>query len=74
MQIVLTWLIPRSPSLSTISLVPHAKPKVYVPIILYKKLLLEYSCNKYMYCDLIGHSEVSISHKDLQDFDKDLQV
>ena len=27
---------------------------------------LEYSCNKY--CDLIGHSEVSISHRDLQDF------
>ena len=28
--------------------------------------LLEYSCNKC--CDLIGHSEVSISHKDLQVF------
>ena len=27
---------------------------------------LEYSCNKY--CDLIGHSEVSISHRDLQVF------
>ena len=33
---------------------------------------LEYSCNKY--CDLIGHSEVSISHRDLQFFHKDLQI
>ena len=28
--------------------------------------ILEYSCNKY--CDLIGHLEVSISHRDLQVF------
>ena len=27
-------------------------------------LCLEYTCNKY--CDLIGHLEVSISHRDLQ--------
>ena len=34
---------------------------------------LEYSCNKY--CDLIGHSEVSISHRDLKAFiEIDLQV
>ena len=42
------------------------------------KPTLEYSCNKY--CDLIGHSEVSISHGDLQvfietyKFHRDLQV
>ena len=34
--------------------------------------VLEYTCNKY--CDLIGHSEVSISHRDLQVFHRDLQV
>ena len=28
--------------------------------------ILEYSCNKYCESDLIGHSEVSISHRDLQ--------
>ena len=33
---------------------------------------LEHSCNKY--CDLIGQSEVSISHRDLQDFHRDLQL
>ena len=33
---------------------------------------LEYTCNKY--CDLIGYSEVSISHRDLQVFHRDLQV
>ena len=46
--------------------------------ILANNLVLEYSCNKY--CDLIGHSEVSISHRDLQvlietyKFHRDLQV
>ena len=30
--------------------------------------VLEYSCNKY--CNLIGQSEVSISHRDLQVFIK----
>ena len=33
---------------------------------------LEYTCNKY--CDLIGHSEVSISHRDLQVLHRDLHV
>ena len=33
---------------------------------------LEYSCNKC--CNLIGHSEVSISHRDLQVFHRDLHV
>ena len=33
---------------------------------------LEYSRNKC--CNLIGHSEVSISHRDLQVFHRDLQV
>ena len=31
-------------------------------------IVLEYTCNKYMYCDLIGHSGVSTSHRDLQVF------
>ena len=30
---------------------------------------MEYICNKY--CDLIGHSEVSSSHRDLQAFRRD---
>ena len=33
--------------------------------------LLEYTCNKC--CNLIGHSEVSISHRDLQVFHRDPQ-
>ena len=33
---------------------------------------LEYTCNKY--CNLIGHSEDSVSHRDLQVFRRDLQV
>ena len=38
----------------------------------YTERFLEYSCNKC--CNLIGHSEVSISHRDLQVFHRDLQV
>ena len=34
--------------------------------------ILEYSCNKC--CNLIGHSEVSISHRDLHVFHRDLQL
>ena len=52
--------------------ISQARDRALMSNTAHTRLILEYSCNKC--CNLIGHSEVSISHRDLQVFHRDLQL